>query len=214
MAGPAIFLDRDGVLNENLPDHVRSWEEFRFIPGALKALRALTRFDVPILVVTNQAAINRRLVTQDRVDEIHRRMVEQARQAGARITAVFCCPHRPDEACDCRKPAPGLLVDAAARYDIDLSRSVLVGDAWSDIQAGQRASCQTVLVLTGRGRGALSVLDAIGARRPTAVAADLLSAVPIVSGLLRNGAPLPPAEVMPSHHAGPLPASGYASGKG
>lgn len=182
----AIFLDRDGVLNENRLDHVKGWAEFRFIPGVLQALRDLMRLNAPIFVVSNQAAINRRLVSRATVDDIHRRMIAQVRRAGADIRAVLYCPHEPSEGCACRKPAPGLIFEAAARFDIDLGRSVLVGDAWTDIVAGQRADCRTVLVRTGRGHGQLRVLAEHGLAPPTAVAADLLGAVPIIAALLQE----------------------------
>src|SRR6059058_810586 len=137
MALPAIFLDRDGVLNENRPDHVKSWDDFRFIPGALTAVRELTRLRLPIIVVTNQAAIGRGVVGRDQVMEIHRRMLARLWESGARVDAVYSCPHIPDDHCCCRKPAPGLLLAAAARFDLDLAGSVLVGDYATDILAGR-----------------------------------------------------------------------------
>lgn len=185
MAIPAIFLDRDGVLNENRPDHVKNWGEFTFIPGVLQAVRELTRLNHPIFVVTNQAVINRRQVSRECIRDIHRRMLVRLWLAGGMVDGVFCCPHAPAEGCRCRKPAPGLLLNAAARFDLDLSRSVFVGDAHTDILAGQQAHCKTILVLTGRGRQALRSLAASTARPPTAVAADLAGAVPIISRLLQ-----------------------------
>ncbi|MGN6758858.1 MAG: D-glycero-alpha-D-manno-heptose-1,7-bisphosphate 7-phosphatase [Thermomicrobiales bacterium] len=190
MATPAIFLDRDGVINENRPDHVKGWDEFRFVPGVLDALRALTRFNLPIVVVTNQAAIGRRLVARETVEAIHRQMLQVVRQAGGEITDIVYCPHRPDERCGCRKPAPGLLFEAATRLGIALDRSVFVGDAVSDILAGQRARCQTVLVLTGRGSDALPAVRA-SAAAPSAIVSDLSAAVPLIAHLLQHAAPRP-----------------------
>jgi D-glycero-D-manno-heptose 1,7-bisphosphate phosphatase len=103
---PGVFLDRDGVINRNRIDHVKSWSEFEFLPGALEALKRLAGLDLPVVVVTNQAAIGRGLIDAAEVDEIHRRMIEAVRLFGGRIDAVLCCPHRPDEGCECRKPKP------------------------------------------------------------------------------------------------------------
>jgi D-glycero-D-manno-heptose 1,7-bisphosphate phosphatase len=188
MATAAIFLDRDGVINENRPDHVKGWDEFRFVPGALEALCALARFKMPIIVVTNQGAIGRRLVARETVEAIHQQMQQSVRHAGGEITDIVYCPHRPDERCRCRKPAPGLLIEAAARWRVDLARSVFVGDAVSDILAGQRARCQTVLVLTGRGRDALPMLHA-SAEAPSAIANNLAEAVPLIAHLLQQPVP-------------------------
>jgi len=151
----AIFLDRDGVICENRSDHVKSWEEFEFLPQVKHSLVALSRLELPIIVVTNQAAINRGLVTVDRVEEIHRRMITELNASGARIDRVLYCPHRPDEKCKCRKPEPGMLLQAARELDIDLAGSYLVGDAATDLLAGDRVRCQTFLVLTGRGNSQL-----------------------------------------------------------
>ncbi|MBI1879792.1 MAG: D-glycero-beta-D-manno-heptose 1,7-bisphosphate 7-phosphatase [Chloroflexi bacterium] len=147
----AIFLDRDGVICENQSDHVKSWSEFKFLPGAKSGLVTLSRLGLPIIVVTNQAAIGRGMVSADVVEAIHQRMVAEITTWGGRIDRVIYCPHRPEDRCDCRKPKPGMLLQAAQELNLDLSRSYLVGDAASDIQAGQQVGCRTYLVLTGRG---------------------------------------------------------------
>jgi D-glycero-D-manno-heptose 1,7-bisphosphate phosphatase len=146
-----VFLDRDGVICYNRPDHVKSWAEFCFLPGALDGLRALTQAGCRIVVVTNQAVISRGQLTAAQVDEIHARMIAAVAAAGGRIDKVLYCPHRPDEDCACRKPRPGLLWAAAREYPVDWSQAYLVGDHWTDIQAGLSAGCRTALVLTGRG---------------------------------------------------------------
>jgi D-glycero-D-manno-heptose 1,7-bisphosphate phosphatase len=151
----AILLDRDGVICENRTDHVKSWEEFKFLPGAKTALAALSELDLPIIVITNQAAIGRGLVTAGVVDGIHRRMVAEVESDGGRIDRVVYCPHRARDRCACRKPEPGMLFQMASEMGIDLSQSYLVGDAATDLLAGQRVGCQLFLVLTGRGRGQL-----------------------------------------------------------
>jgi D-glycero-D-manno-heptose 1,7-bisphosphate phosphatase len=184
MSQPAIFLDRDGVLNENRADHVKSWSEFRLIPGAIDALIALARLDLPIFVITNQAAINRNEVPQAVIDEIHERFATIARRAGARIDGIFFCPHTPDESCSCRKPRPGLLLQAAALHDIDLRRSIVIGDAHSDIVAGRRAGCRTILVLTGRGRESIQRLYDQPIIVPDAIVSDIGAAVSVATWLL------------------------------
>ncbi len=148
----AVFVDRDGVICRNRRDHVKSWEEFEFLPGVLEAMAQLARLDMPIVVITNQAAIHRGMVAAETVQDIHTRMVRQIEAAGGRTDGVFYCPHRPDEDCDCRKPRPGMLLQAADMLGIDLTRSYLIGDARSDIQAGRAVGARCYLVLTGRGR--------------------------------------------------------------
>jgi D-glycero-D-manno-heptose 1,7-bisphosphate phosphatase len=147
----AIFLDRDGVICKNRPDHVKSWAEFEFLPGVKESLAALSRLDLPLIVITNQAAIGRGLMTVELLEDIHQRMVTEIAAHGGRIDRIIYCPHRPEDGCDCRKPKPGMLVQAAAEIGIDLTRSYLVGDAATDVQAGQQVGCHNILVLTGRG---------------------------------------------------------------
>lgn len=148
----AIFLDRDGVINENSSEHIRSWDEFHFIPGALQSIRELTETGLPIFVVTNQAAVNRGLMSLDTLSDIHNRMLSAVTTAGGTITKVYFCPHDSHEHCSCRKPAPGMILQAAAEHDIDLSKSFLVGDAWTDVAAAVDAGVQAILLMTGRGR--------------------------------------------------------------
>lgn len=184
MVTPAIFLDRDGVLNVNRDDHVKCWQEFQFLPGALTAMRMLADLGHPIVVVTNQAIINRGIVTCQTVEAIHRRMQRRIERAGGRVDKVLYCPHTIDEGCDCRKPQPGLLTIAAEELGIDLNNSVFVGDALTDMEAGQRAGCRTVLVRTGRGTDALTTLSNPHDHQPDVVVDDLLSALPAVSDLV------------------------------
>jgi len=172
----AVFLDRDGVINENRHDYVKSWDEFVFLPTAFEALRRLAKSPFVIIVVSNQSAIHRGLVSHQTVKEIHQRMVFEIQQHGGRIDAIFYCPHRPDEGCDCRKPRPGLLLKAARQFNLDLSRSFLIGDAVSDVEAALAAGCQPVFVLSGRGKEQLPLLKASGINKYH-LAVDLLDAV-------------------------------------
>ncbi len=147
----AVFLDRDGVICANRPDHVKNWSEFHFLPGVTESLAVLASLELPIIVISNQAIVNRKIVPVEVVTDMHRRMVETVVAAGGRIDAVLFCPHRPDEGCDCRKPKPGLLWQAAQNFRLKLNGSYLVGDAATDIIAGNQVGCRTFLVLTGRG---------------------------------------------------------------
>ena len=148
----AVFVDRDGVINENRPDYVKSWEEFVFLPNVFEPLRQLAQNGLLIIVITNQSAINRGLVSPETVETIHSRMCEVVSGKGGRVDAVLACPHRPDENCTCRKPRPGLLFQAMERFGLDLSRSYLIGDALCDIAAALAVGCCPILVLTGLGR--------------------------------------------------------------
>lgn len=150
MTRRAIFLDRDGVINWNRADHVKSWAEFEFLPRAREGLRQIARLDLAVVVVSNQAAINRRLVKESAVRSIHARMLEEIGQAGGRIDRVYFCPHTPEEQCGCRKPEPGMYLQAADDLDIDLLRSYIVGDAKADVQAAYEIGATPILVMTGR----------------------------------------------------------------
>jgi D-glycero-D-manno-heptose 1,7-bisphosphate phosphatase len=147
----AVFLDRDGVICENRSDHVKNWQEFQFLPGAKASLAALSQLDLPIIVVTNQAIVGRGMVPAGVIDDIHRRMLAEVEAHGGRIDHIVYCPHRTQDRCGCRKPEPGMLLSTADRMGIDLSQSYMVGDAVTDLMAGQQVGCQTYLVLTGRG---------------------------------------------------------------
>ena len=149
---PAIFLDRDGVLIENRSDYVRDWSQVKLIPEAINALSLTPLRNFKIVIVTNQSAIGRGLALQENVDEINRRLVNVIQDHGGQVDAVYICPHKPDDDCFCRKPRPGLLLQAAKELSLDLQRSWMIGDAWSDVQAGQRAGVRrTILLKTGRG---------------------------------------------------------------
>ena len=118
---------------------MKSWEEVHFLPGAFEALRRLSRSDYVLVLVTNQSAVGRGIVTLDKTMEINERVVAEIKTKGGRVDASYICPHHPDEGCDCRKPAPGMLLRAAEELKLDLARSYAVGDAVSDIQAARAA---------------------------------------------------------------------------
>jgi D-glycero-D-manno-heptose 1,7-bisphosphate phosphatase len=145
-----IFLDRDGVIIENRPDYVRDWSDVEILPGVPQALSALGEYK--LVVVTNQSAVGRGLMTLDTAHSINNRLVEEIRKHHGKIDAVYMCPHAPDAQCSCRKPSPGLLIQAARELSLDLSQSWMIGDAWTDLLAGQAAGVRGVaFVRTGRG---------------------------------------------------------------
>ncbi|HET9920742.1 MAG TPA: D-glycero-beta-D-manno-heptose 1,7-bisphosphate 7-phosphatase [Ktedonobacteraceae bacterium] len=146
-----IFLDRDGVINENRPDYVKSWEEFRFLPGAREAVAQLTRAGHRIVVCTNQAGIARGTIAIEAVDDIHRRMIAEIAKLGGTIERVYYCPHAKDANCCCRKPRPGLLLRARDELGVDLNDAVFIGDSMTDVRAGLAAGVHSMLVLTGLG---------------------------------------------------------------
>jgi histidinol-phosphate phosphatase family protein len=142
----AIFLDRDGVINVNRNDYVKSWSEFKFLPGAKQALKLINNSEFMLILVTNQSPIGRGIFTTETLDGIHLRMLHELGKAGARIDAIYYCPHKPDDGCQCRKPKPGLILKAASDFGIDLQNSWMIGDSDSDIKAGKAAGCKTAKV--------------------------------------------------------------------
>lgn len=150
-----VFLDRDGVINEKAgdDDYVKSWSEFRFCPGAIDAVRLLTRAGARVIVVTNQRGIARGLMSETDLADIHGRMCEEIARAGGRIDRVYHCPHDAGT-CDCRKPAPGMVLQAKRDQPaIDLGRSLLVGDSLSDLECARAAGVASILVGEGVRRG-------------------------------------------------------------
>ncbi len=169
----AIFLDRDGTLNVERADYVKSIDELVLLPGALDALGRLSALAVPIIVITNQSAIGRSIVDKAVIDLIHDYLRTLVRTNGGRIDAFYVCPHRPTERCACRKPQSGLLLAAAADFQLDLARCVFVGDSVTDYAAARTAGCQPVLVRTGRQAHQLAQL---AEDDPSVVLVDDLSA--------------------------------------
>jgi D-glycero-D-manno-heptose 1,7-bisphosphate phosphatase len=153
----AVFLDRDGTINED-HGYVYSRDELVWIPGAIDAIARLKKTGASVIVVTNLGGIGHGYYTVADVRALHRHMAQTLAQGGATVDGWYYCPFHPDAVIDryrreaeCRKPAPGMIMEAAAKHAIDLTRSYLVGDKVSDIEAGRRASVRTVLVRTGYG---------------------------------------------------------------
>jgi D-glycero-D-manno-heptose 1,7-bisphosphate phosphatase len=182
MGRSAVFLDRDGVINEEV-QYLCHPDQLQLIPGAATAIRCLNLAHIPVVVVTNQAGVARGYFTEEAVGQIHAALAELIGREGARIDRFYYCPHHPTEGmapyrvhCQCRKPRPGLLHGAAKELDIDLGQSVMIGDKISDLEAGWRVGCATVLVLTGYGHETYEQLVA-QPFQPGHVCADLAHAV-------------------------------------
>ena len=181
---PAAFLDRDGTLNVDVgyPD---SLEKIVLIPGAVEAVRLLNRAGYAVVVVSNQSGVARGYFDEARVQAINRGVAEMFAQAGARIDGFYYCPHLPEaavaryrRACGCRKPAPGMLQKAVREMHLDLARSLIIGDKYSDIAAGKALGLQAVLVRTGEGLRQHARYEADDAvPQPDHIADDVLAAV-------------------------------------
>lgn len=150
-----IILDRDGVINFDSEAYIKNPEEWLPIPGSLEAIAKLVNAGFTISIATNQSGIGRGYYTHDTLNAIHEKMHRLVNAAGGKIDSVFYCPHTPDDACQCRKPKPGLLQQIAAHYNIDLTNVPFVGDSYRDLEAGITAGCQPVLVKTGNGLASL-----------------------------------------------------------
>ena len=184
-----VFLDRDGVLNEEV-DYLHDPDRVVLVGGAAEAIAALGRAGLAVVVVTNQAGIARGMYTERELAAVNARIGELLGRAGGRLDATYFCPHHPDagvgaykRACRCRKPAPGMLEQAAAELGLDLARSAIVGDKATDLEAGRAAGCATVLVRSGYGaaeeaRMKARLAAAGGAPLADAVFDSLAAAVP------------------------------------
>lgn len=159
----AIFLDRDGVIIENRPNYVRSWADVEFIQESLSALARLRDSTYKIVIITNQAGIGHGVISRATVDEINERLVHVIQSANGRVDKIYLCPHKPSDGCNCRKPKPGLILDAVQDFNIDLKQSILIGDNISDVQVGINAGVgRVVLVRTGLGIESAAKLQAEG----------------------------------------------------
>lgn len=147
-----VILDRDGVINEDRADHVLGLESWQPLAGSLDAIARLSQAGHRVVLATNQSGVGRGLLTIEALNVIHEHMCQRVAACGGHIEAVFFCPHRPDAGCDCRKPLPGLLLQAAARLRTTLEGVPMVGDSLSDVQAARAAGASPVLVRTGKGR--------------------------------------------------------------
>ncbi len=153
-----VILDRDGVINRDSDEYIKSPNEWVPIPGSLEAIARLCRADYKVVVATNQSGIARGLFSVDTLNTIHVHMLERVHQKGGQLDAIFFCPHGPEDECLCRKPKPGMFLDLAERLKVNLTAVPSVGDALRDLQAARAVNALPVLVCTGKGNLTLECL--------------------------------------------------------
>lgn len=183
MLKPAVFLDRDGTINEQM-GYINHLSRFVMLPGAAEAIARLNQAAMPVVVVSNQSGLARGYFPAELITQVHSKMEQELLAAGAFVDGIYICPHHPEakeekyrQACDCRKPKPGLLLQAARDLDLDLSHSYVVGDRWSDLKAAANCQAKGVLVRTGYGRGDEQYIGPQQELQPHFVADDLAQAV-------------------------------------
>lgn len=166
MKNKALFLDRDGVINVKPPEHdyVKSWKEFSFIPGIDKLISTANKKGFLVFVVSNQRGISRGIVSKETVEEINTKMIEALSLKRAMVEKVYYCPHDISENCLCRKPEPGMILSASKEYNLDLKRSILIGDDSTDIEAGRAAGCRTVYYYSG-GKFDMGIFEKVEKRK-------------------------------------------------
>lgn len=148
-----LILDRDGVINEDSDNFIKSPEEWQAIPGSLQAIALLKQAGHRVVVASNQSGISRGYFSMATLLTIHQKMQQELAQLGCRIDGVYFCPHRSEDNCSCRKPLPGMLLQIARDFQVDLaSEAIFIGDNLRDLQAAQATGCQSILVKTGKGR--------------------------------------------------------------
>lgn len=173
-----IVLDRDGVINEDSPDYIKSVDEWHPIAGSIEAIARLSRAGFQVVVATNQSGLGRGLFDLDDLEAMHDRLNELVAAAGGELAGIFYCPHTPDDHCQCRKPAPGLLDAIASELGVSLADAPVVGDSVRDLQAGMARGCKLYLVRTGKGADSERKLAADPDLLPCAVSVfDDLAAV-------------------------------------
>ena len=182
----AVFLDRDGVITKEPPYYAHKIDQLELIPKSAEAIRLLIKSGFKVIVVSNQAGVARGYYQEKDIQIYNNEMKRQLEEKGARIDAIYYCPHHPEATiekykidCDCRKPKPGMLRQAEKDLNLNLKRSFLIGDKISDIEAGYRAGCKTILVLTGQGNDELKNNLKIKIK-PNYISNDLFTAVQII----------------------------------
>jgi D-glycero-D-manno-heptose 1,7-bisphosphate phosphatase len=187
---PAVFLDRDGTINEQM-GYINHLSRFVLLPGVPEAIRMFNQRGIPAVVVTNQSGLARGYFPVALLEVVHAEMQRLLAAQGAYLDGIYVCPHHPEakvaqyrQACRCRKPQAGLLEQAAADLHLDLSRSFMVGDRWSDLECGCRAGAAPVLVLTGYGKGELEHIGSEKNVQPALIAEDLLDAAEQITQLI------------------------------
>lgn len=176
----AVFIDRDGTMAEDVRYCSRP-EDFELFPNTAKAIKLLNEHGFKVIVITNQSGIARGYFTEEILADIHDKMRKELAKEGAWLDAIYYCPHHPNDKCDCRKPKPKLVLQAAKEYNINLKRSFVVGDLQMDIDLGKAVGCKSILI-----KGSSSVSDE--EMNPDAVASDLLEAAEIILSMEKDAA--------------------------
>ena len=181
-----VFLDRDGTICEEMGyiNHISRFQMFPFVPVAI---RRLNQAGLAVIVVTNQSGVARGIFPESLVHLIHEKMAAELAAAGARVDGIYFCPHKPEDACDCRKPRPGMLERAAREHSLDLAGSYLVGDRNMDLEMARQVGARGILVLTGYGRGEYELHRDEWLVQPYRVAENLDVAVDLILEELRAG---------------------------
>ncbi len=186
MSSPAVFLDRDGTINEEM-GYINHLSRLRVFPQAAPAIRRLNEAGLKAVVISNQSGVARGYFSLALVERVNRRLTEILAAGGARLDGLYLCTHGPDEGCPCRKPKPELILRAARDLDLDLSHSYLVGDRFKDIETAANAGVKGILVLTGYGRGEYEFLRDQAKVAPVYVAQDLADAAAWILQDLQKG---------------------------
>ena len=176
---PAVFLDRDGTICEEM-GYLNHIDRLKIFPYAAEAIRHLNEAQIPVVVITNQSGISRGIFPESLVQQIHKKMIAELASGGAWIDAIYFCPHKKDDACDCRKPKPGLLDRAAREHGLDLHASWVVGDRYADVEMAHRVGARGTLVLTGYGRGEHELHRSKWPQQPDNVVENLAEAVRLI----------------------------------
>lgn len=179
---PTVFLDRDGVISIFTPnDYVKNWEEFEFIPGAVEGLKTLCNNNYRLVIISNQAGVNKGLFTKESLDRLTEKMLETLKKQGIEIAKIYYCLHTPEENCECRKPRPGFFYKVQEELgNIDLKDTFFVGDSEIDVQAGKAAGTKTILVLSGKTKSAEETKS--WPVKPDYIVKNLTQAVTIITG--------------------------------
>ncbi len=174
-----IVLDRDGVINHDSDDFIKSPDEWLAIDGSLEAIAKLNHADYTVVVASNQSGLARGYFDVETLTAMHKKMDDLLEKVGGRVDAIFYCPHGPDDACSCRKPKPGMLLDIGQRFNVSLEDVIFIGDSVTDISAAHNAHAQAILVRTGKGVKAEKILQAENKhiKKPVSIYDDLASAV-------------------------------------
>ena len=167
-----VFLDRDGIISRDSPNHIKSWEEFHFLPNSKKGIKQLNNHKFHIILITNQSVIARGMVTKEELQNIHNKMKKEIEEYGGKIDKIYYCPHHPDDGCNCRKPKPGMILKAAEENNINTRKSYMIGDRMMDIEVGKAVGSKTILIPSESGLKELRQ----SISKPDYIAKDLLDA--------------------------------------